>query len=185
VAIAKELGWKKKDVEGIYIAGLLHDIGKIIIDVKVIKKGTSLSVSERNEIERHPQISYDILSKIKFPWKNVENFVRHHHERLDGHGYPDSLKDTELSDGVKILALVDAFDAMTSDRPYRDKLSLGVAFREVLRCKGTQFDEKITHTFFNLLNREISGETKELQILPHLHNMDMSSFKAIASDSNM
>jgi putative nucleotidyltransferase with HDIG domain len=185
VAIAKELGWKKKDVEGIYIAGLLHDIGKIIIDVKVIKKGAILSASERNEIERHPQISYDILSKIKFPWKNIDNFVLHHHERLDGKGYPDSLKETELSDGVKILALVDAFDAMTSDRPYREKLPLGAAFREVMRCKGTQFDEKITFTFFNLLNKEISGEAKELQILPHLKNMDMSNFKEIASDSSM
>ena len=185
VAIAKELGWKKKDVEGIYIAGLLHDIGKIIIDVKVIQKGATLSASERTEIRRHPQISFDILSKIKFPWKNVEKFVLHHHERLDGNGYPDSLKDSELSDGVKILALVDAFDAMTSDRPYREKLSLGVAFREVMRCKGTQFDEKITHTFFNLLSKEISGEVKELQIIPHLQNMDMSSFKAIASDSSM
>jgi putative nucleotidyltransferase with HDIG domain len=185
VAIAKELGWKKKDVEGIYIAGLLHDIGKIIIDVKVITKGATLSASEQSEIKRHPQISYNILSKIKFPWKNIGKFVLHHHERLDGKGYPDSLKETELSDGVKILALVDAFDAMTSDRPYRDKLPLGAAFRELMRCKGTQFDEKITCTFFNLLNKELRGEAKELQILPHLENMDMSSLKAIASDPTM
>jgi len=185
VAIARELGWKKRDLEGIYIAGLLHDIGKIIVDVKVINKGATLTAPEIREIRKHPQISYNILSKIKFPWRNIEKFVLHHHERLDGKGYPHSLKDAELSDGVKILALVDAFDAMTSDRPYRDKLPLVEAFQEVMRCQGTQFDEKITNTFFNLLSRELSGEVKEPQILPHLQNMDMGSFKALASGYTM
>jgi putative nucleotidyltransferase with HDIG domain len=182
VAIARELGWKKKDVEGIYIAGLLHDIGKIIIDVKVINKGATLSTPELTAIRKHPQISYDILSKIRFPWKNIENFVRHHHERLDGKGYPDSLKEAELSDGVKILALVDAFDAMTSDRPYRDKLPVSEALKEVTRCKGTQFDTKITNTFFNVLRKELNGEAKEPHILPHLHNLDMHKVKALSSN---
>jgi putative nucleotidyltransferase with HDIG domain len=168
VAIAKELGWKKKDVEGIYIAGLLHDIGKIIIDTKLIRKGKRLTTYEMNEIRKHPQISYDILSKIRFPWKNIDFFVRHHHERLDGKGYPDALVSEELSDGVKILALVDAFDAMTTDRPYRQKLGLDETFTEVIKCCGTQFDERITKTFFNLLLRELSGEVKEPQILPLL-----------------
>ena len=121
VAIARELGWKENDVEAIYVAGLLHDIGKITIDRGVINKGEDLSVSELSEIKRHPQISYDILSKINFPWKDLVHFVKHHHERVDGRGYPDSLNGEELSDGVKILALADAFDAMTTDRPYRKK----------------------------------------------------------------
>ncbi len=168
VAIAKELGWKKKDVEGIYIAGLLHDIGKIIIDTKVIRKGEGLTSLEMCEIRKHPGISYDILSKIKFPWKNIDFFVRHHHERLDGKGYPDALVSEELSEGVKILGLVDAFDAMTTDRPYRQKLGLDETFTEVIKCCGTQFDEKITKTFFNLLLKELSGEVKEPQILPLL-----------------
>jgi putative nucleotidyltransferase with HDIG domain len=185
VAIARELGWKKRDVEGIYIAGLLHDIGKIIVDVKVIKKGHTLSPPEISEIRKHPQISYNILSKIKFPWKDIGTFVLHHHERMDGTGYPNSLKEAELSDGVKILALVDAFDAMTSNRPYRDKLPLAEAFQEVTRCKGTQFDAKITNTFFRVLSKELSGEIKEPQILPHLQDMDMSNIKALASDLTM
>jgi putative nucleotidyltransferase with HDIG domain len=168
VAIAKELGWKKKDVEGIYVAGLLHDIGKIIIDTKVINKGEKLSAVELSEIKKHPQISYDILSKVKFPWKNVDYFVRHHHERMDGKGYPDALRSTELSDGVKILALADAFDAMTTDRPYRDKMSLDEAFQEVRKCCGTQFDEKITQVFFNLIRRELNGEVRDMRIVPHL-----------------
>jgi putative nucleotidyltransferase with HDIG domain len=169
VAIAKELGWKKKDIEGIYVAGLLHDIGKIIIDTGLIRKGEKLTAGEINEIRKHPEISYDILSKVKFPWKNIDNFVRHHHERMDGKGYPDALMSRELSEGVKILSLADAFDAMTTDRPYRHKLGLDRTFQEFIECCGTQFDEKITGTFFNLLLRELSGEVMELQILPLLN----------------
>jgi putative nucleotidyltransferase with HDIG domain len=176
VAIARELGWKKNDVEGIYVAGLLHDIGKIIIDGEIINKGEKLTAPELSEIQKHPQISYDILSKVKFPWKNVDHFVRHHHERPDGKGYPDALMATELSDGVKILTLADAFDAMTTDRPYRGKMALIDAFREVMRCRGTQFDAIITDTFFRVLRQELRGESKEPQILPHLQNIDVNGF---------
>ena len=185
VAIAKELGWKKKDVEGIYIAGLLHDIGKIIIDTKVIRKDTGLTSLEMTEIRKHPGISYDILSKIKFPWKNIDFFVRHHHERMDGKGYPDALVSAELSEGVKILALVDAFDAMTTDRPYRQKLGLDETFTEVIKCCGTQFDEKITKTFFNLLLKELSGEVKDPQILPLLENAQAGKFGDIRTRTDM
>lgn len=169
VAIARELGWKKKDLEGIYVAGLLHDIGKIIIDTGVIRKGEELTALEFNEIKKHPQVSYAILSKIKFPWKNIEHLVLHHHERPDGKGYPDSLVAPELSEGVKILTLADAFDAMTTDRPYRRKMGIEEAFREVVRCGGTQFDKKITDTFFNVLRKELNGDVKEPQVLPLLN----------------
>ncbi len=121
-----------------------------------------------NEIKRHPQISYDILSKIRFPWKDLVYFVRHHHERVDGKGYPDALIGPDLSDGVKILALADAFDAMTTDRPYRGKLSLFDALREVKKCLGAQFDGNISNVFFRVLKKEIKGEIREAQILPHL-----------------
>lgn len=179
VAIARELGWKKNDVEGLYVAGLLHDIGKIIIDHDIINKGEKLTAPEINEIKRHPQISYDILSKIKFPWKNVDQFVLHHHERIDGTGYPDALMSAEISDGVKILSLADAFDAMTTDRPYRSKMALSGVFQEVMKCSGTQFDAKITNTFFNILRKELNNEVKEKQILPLLGNVDISGFAAL------
>ena len=178
VAIARELGWKKKDVEGIYVAGLLHDIGKIIIDTRLIKKGEQLTSVEIDQIKKHPQISYSILSKIKFPWKNIEHFVRHHHERPDGKGYPDSLMAADLSEGEKILALADAFDAMTTDRPYRAKMGIEEAFQEVTRCIGTQFDQRITDTFFALLQKEMKGDITEPQLLPLLRN-DWPEGKAI------
>jgi HD-GYP domain-containing protein (c-di-GMP phosphodiesterase class II) len=181
VAIAKELGWKKKDLEGIYVAGLLLDIGMIIVDTRVIRKGDELTSLEMSEIQKHPQISYNILSKINFPWKNIEHIVLHHHERLDGKGYPDALRSTELNDGEKILALADAFDAMTTDRPYRNKLGLDEAFREVVKCSGTQFDTTITNTFFHILRKELNGEVREPQILPHLQIRDIGRFKDITS----
>jgi putative nucleotidyltransferase with HDIG domain len=181
VAIARELGWKKKDLEAIYVAGLLHDIGKIIVDSKVIRKGTELTPVEIDEIKRHPQVSYRILSKIKFPWKNVERFVLHHHERLDGKGYPHSLCAPELSEGVKILALADAFDAMTTDRPYREKLGIEEAMCEVMKCSGTQFDKKITTTFYNLLRKELNGDIKEPRIVPLLENINADSVNAYRS----
>lgn len=184
VAIARELEWKEKDIEAIYIAGLLHDIGKIIIDRSVLNKEDKLTELERTEIEKHSQISYDILTKIKFPWQDIADFVKHHHERLDGSGYPDSLMGAELSDGVKILALADAFDAMTSDRPYRGRLSLVEAFREVKKCAGTQFDSKIADVFFRLLQREMKGEVKGVGIAPHLHkksafNLDRVDLRSV------
>jgi putative nucleotidyltransferase with HDIG domain len=178
-AIAKELGWRKKDIEGIYVAGLLHDIGKIIIDTSLIRKDDKLTAVELNEIRKHPQISYDILSKINFPWKNIKYFVRHHHERMDGKGYPDALLSPELSEGVKILILADAFDAMTTDRPYRHKLKLDETLHEVARCCGTQFDERITKTLSNLLLRELSGEVTELQLLPLLKYGEASDITAL------
>ncbi|HET7317548.1 MAG TPA: hypothetical protein VFK23_00285, partial [Nitrospirota bacterium] len=89
------------------------------------------------------------------------------------------------SDGVKILALVDAFDAMTTDRPYRQKLGLDETFREVIKCCGTQFDERITRTFFNLLLRELSGEVKDPQILPLLGQAQTVKLTAFRPGADM
>lgn len=162
-AMAHELGWRGEDVEAMYVAGLLHDIGKITIDRQVINKRGDLTPREQEELRRHPEISYDILTKIRFPWKHVAHVIRHHHERPDGRGYPDALTDGELSDGVKVLALADAFDAMTTDRPYRRRLSVTEAVREVERCIGTQFDRKISATFFRILEKD--GDMKDVPVL--------------------
>jgi len=175
VAIGRELGWSGDDVEGLYIAGLLHDVGKIIVQDRILTKGSVLTEAEIREIKQHPKISYDIISKIKFPWKDVVSTVKHHHERPDGSGYPDSLKDMELSEGAKILALADSFDAMTTNRPYREALTLQDAIEEMKRCLGTQFDPKIMNAFCRALEKEIRGELPEPNILPHLNgNFDPS-----------
>lgn len=168
VAIAKELGWSDTDVEGIYMAGLLHDVGKIVISDAILKTEKSLTPEEISEMKRHPELSYKILSKIRFPWKDVVNTVRHHHERVDGKGYPDAFDSESLSDSVKILTLADSFDAMTTNRPYRGKMELRGVIEELKRCTMTQFDPAIMAAFCSVLEKEIGGELPEPGILPHL-----------------
>ncbi len=168
VAIAKELGWDESDIEGIYIAGFLHDVGKLVISNDILNKKETLTDREVRELRRHPTLSYKILSNIKFPWKDVVKMIRHHHEKLDGTGYPAALRNEDLSDGVKILSLADSFDAMTSERAYRSKMDLTGALEELKRCLGTQFDGKIVAAFCRVLEKEIKGELPEPNILPHL-----------------
>ena len=168
VAIARELGWNEYDVEGIYIAGFLHDVGKIIISSDVLNKKDSLTEKDLKELRRHPVLSSKILSNIKFPWKDVVKTIKHHHERLDGTGYPSALAGEEISEGAKILTLADSFDAMTTDRPYRGRKDLNEALVELKNCLGTQFDGRIVAAFCKILEKEIKGKLPQPNILPHL-----------------
>jgi putative nucleotidyltransferase with HDIG domain len=168
VAIAREMGFSKEDLEGIYIAGLLHDIGKIVIDKAILNKEQTLSKHEKSEIHLHPLIGSEIIRNIKFPWRNIADIIRHHHERGDGHGYPDGLSEDDLSLAVRIITFVDAFDAMTTDRPYRQRLSLEKTIDEICQYMNLQFDKKVTNVFFEILKKEIRGELPEPQILPNL-----------------
>ncbi len=175
VAIAQELGWSEADIEGIYVAGFLHDVGKLVISNEILNKKETLTDKELRELRRHPTLSYKILSNIRFPWKDVVKMIRHHHEKLDGTGYPAALRDRDLSDGVKILSLADSFDAMTSERSYRGRMDLTGALDELKRCLGTQFDGRIVAAFCRVLEKEIKGELPEPNILPHLDgNFDPS-----------
>jgi putative nucleotidyltransferase with HDIG domain len=171
-AIAHELQWSKSDVEAIYIAGLLHDIGKISLDVDLINKGAMLTTQERDKIKRHAEVSYDIVVKIRLPWKDVAEYIRHHHERPDGRGYPDALQAQDLSDGGKILALADSYDAMTSNRPYRPRLSPTEAVDEIRRCEGTQFYTRISSVLCQLIERGLAE--KSMRPSMHQHMEDMS-----------
>ncbi|MBE9528573.1 MAG: HD domain-containing protein [Proteobacteria bacterium] len=166
--VATELGWSDERIEGIRIAGLLHDIGKIAVDRTIINKPSSLSGHECVEINAHPVVGYEILSKIKFPWKGIPFMTRNHHEKIDGTGYPDRLAGDEISQGARIMTLVDAFDAMTTDRPYRRRLSFTVAMGELKKHSSTQFDPDIVHSFVSVLKKEASGRADRTTILPLL-----------------
>jgi putative nucleotidyltransferase with HDIG domain len=167
-AIARELGWNEHDIEGIYVAGYLHDVGKLAISNDLLNKVTPFTSEDLAEIRKHSTLSHTITAKINFPWKNVEDMVWHHHERLDGHGYPEALAHEALSDGVRILSLADSFDAMTSQRPYRQKMDVQTAIGELRKCLDSQFDDKIMLVFCRVLDKEIKGELLEPEILPHL-----------------
>lgn len=168
VAVARELGWNDHDLEGIYVAGYLHDVGKIIVNSDVLNKKELLTAPEMRELRAHSVLSFTIISKIKFPWRDVLHMIKHHHERVDGSGYPEEIGREGLSEGVRILTIADAFDAMTSDRPYRDKLTMEAALQELKNCADAQFDARIVAAFCRVLEKEIRGELEEPNILPHL-----------------
>lgn len=158
VAIARGLNLPDTEVQAIQVASLLHDVGKIATDRAVLTKGTALSRSEERELQRHPCTSYDILSEIRFPYPEVARLARHHHERLDGAGYPDGKTGEEIPIGSRIIAVADAFDAMVSNRPYRRSLPLMHALREICGELSRHFDSDVVQVFFRILRTELNGE---------------------------
>jgi putative nucleotidyltransferase with HDIG domain len=135
---ANELMLPKKDIEVLEYASLLHDIGKIGVEDNILRKPTSLTSEEYNIVRNHPMIGSNILKDIPF-LEEVRELVLHHHERYDGKGYPDGLSGERIPMGARLLAVVDSFDSMTTDRYYRSAMSPERALAEIKRCSGKQF----------------------------------------------
>lgn len=140
--LSKKLGIKGKELEKIHMAAQLHDIGKIGIPDKILKKDGSLSPQEWEYIKRHSKVGYDILNKSK-KLKNISTIVLYHHERWDGKGYPSGLSGVDIPLGFRIIAVCDSIDAMTSERPYRDAMSFEKCINEIIINKGLMFDPVI------------------------------------------
>jgi len=138
-AIAKEMRLPKEKIEGIHMAGLIHDIGKIAVPAEILSKPSKLSKMEMDLIKAHSQVGYELLKEIDFPWP-VANIVLQHHERLDGVGYPQGLKGDEILLEARILAVADVVEAMASHRPYRPALGLDAALDEIKQGKGKLYE---------------------------------------------
>ncbi|MDH3393251.1 MAG: HD domain-containing protein, partial [Desulfobulbaceae bacterium] len=138
-AIAKNLGLSIDKIEGVYMAGLLHDIGKIRVPSGILSYPGRLSNAEFAIIKPHPEIGYNILKGIDFPWP-LADIVLQHHERLDGSGYPQGLKGNEILQKAKILTVADVVEAMSSHRPYRAALGIDRALEEITANKGIYYD---------------------------------------------
>jgi response regulator RpfG family c-di-GMP phosphodiesterase len=162
--IAREMGWSDDEVEGITIAGYLHDIGKLIVDLSVINSPERFSAKDSKEMSRHPSAGYEILSPISHPYADIPLMARYHHERMDGNGYPDGLKGDQIPTGARIVTLADSFDAMTTDRPYRKKLPLEDVLEDFRANTGTQFDPQVVCAFCRAFLKEIEG-TRERRLL--------------------
>ncbi len=162
--IAREMGWSEDEVEGIQIAGYLHDIGKLIVDRDIINAPYRIDAKSSSELNRHPNAGYEILAPIRHPYADIPFMAKHHHERLDGRGYPDGLIDHQIPVGTKIVSLADAFDAMTTDRPYRRRRSFEDVVVDLRENSGTQFDGKVVAAFARAILKEVKGETKDRRI---------------------
>jgi len=166
--VARELGWGEDEVEGIQIAGYLHDVGKLVVDRNIINAPYQIDAKQSSELNRHPLAGYEILLPINHPYADIPLMAKYHHERLDGRGYPDGLMDEQIPLGAKIVSLADSFDAMTTDRPYRRRRSFEDVVRDLRQNSGTQFDGKVVVAFARAILKEVIGETKERRIIKML-----------------
>lgn len=144
--MGKALGLNEKQMNDMKAVGLLHDIGKIAIDERILNKPGKLQKEEWQEMKRHPEIGYRLIASSP-DLKTYASVVLSHHERYDGKGYPNGLVGEEIPELARVLSIIDGFDAMTSERTYKTALSPEEAVLELIRCKGTQFDPRLTDIF--------------------------------------
>jgi putative nucleotidyltransferase with HDIG domain len=147
--IARALGAGPRRMEAIRMGGPLHDIGKLGVDPAILQKPSALDELELEQIKRHPVVGARMI-RGRRALRGAVDCVLHHHERWDGTGYPHGLGGHEIPFEARVLAVADAYDAMTSDRPYRQALSHEEAVAEVERCAGTQFDPQVARAFLSL-----------------------------------
>jgi putative nucleotidyltransferase with HDIG domain len=147
--VARRLGWSAEQLATLRIGGPLHDIGKLAVSDEVLRKEGKLDPEEIDQIRQHPKIGARILLRMA-ALREAIPYVLYHHERWDGLGYPSGKAGEEIPVEARVLAVADAFDAMTSDRPYRRALSRDEALAEVERCAGTQFDPEIARVFLEV-----------------------------------
>jgi len=141
-AIAREMGLPAKQIYGIHIIGVVHDIGKIAVPGDILSKPGRLNTEELNIIKTHPQVAYDVLKNVEFPWPVAETVLQHH-ERLDGSGYPNGISGDAMILEARILCVADVVESMVSHRPYRPALGLKKALREIVRNKGVLYDPTV------------------------------------------
>jgi len=160
VMIARRMGYTGEKLEQLQYAALLHDIGKIGIPKEIINKPSRLTDEEYEVIKTHPVIGSNILKEIsEIP--DIAIGARWHHERYDGKGYPDQLMGTEIPEIARIIGVADAYDAMTSNRSYRDLLSQETVSRELEKGKASQFDPQIAEIMLGLIKEDTNYKMHE------------------------
>jgi len=153
MAIAQEMKLPQDKIEGIRIASLVHDIGKVNLPTEIISKPNKLIDVEFNLIKNYPKVGYDILKKVDFPWPIAE-IVLQHQEKIDGSGYPRGLKGSEICIEAKILGVANVVEAMSSYKSYRPALSIGEALAEIVENKSTLFDPEVVDTCITLFKEK-------------------------------
>ena len=155
--LAKQLRLPDDRVDIIRYVGLLHDVGKVGIRDEIMKKPGRYTLEEYEEMKAHAKIGADMLAGLKFLGKG-QDWVRYHHERWDGKGFPEGLSGEQIPLEARILACADSFDAMTTDRPYKAKMDFEAARQELIRCSGTQFDPKVVEAMLKVIDKLEQGK---------------------------
>jgi diguanylate cyclase (GGDEF)-like protein len=163
VNLGRRLGLSGDELDHIRLGGLLHDVGKIAVPSSILSKPGPLTSSERDLIERHPMIGYELLRDLGL--SPVDTYVLHHHERWDGHGYPDGLAGPEIPLGARLILVADAFDALTSDRAYRNKVSVEAAMHELQGEAGRQFDPLVVAVLHEHLSESAATDNDDVHEL--------------------
>jgi hypothetical protein len=163
--IAREMGWTDDEVEGIAVAGYLHDIGKLVVERDIINAPYRIDAKQSSELNRHPAAGYEILLPISHPYADIPLTARYHHERIDGRGYPEGLTGDQIPLVAKIVSLADSFDAMTTDRPYKKRRGMEDVVDDFRRNTGKQFAPEVVASFCRALLKEVNGEVKNRRII--------------------
>ena len=153
VAIGKRLGLSDWRMEGLRLAAMIHDVGKITVPSEILNRPGRLSKSEFEIIRAHPETGYGIVRAVRFPWP-VAEMIRQHHERLDGSGYPRGMKDGDILEEARIIAVADVVDAMASHRPYRPSRGIDAAIMELLAKRGTAYDPRAVDAAIDALQND-------------------------------
>lgn len=174
VELAKAIDYE--DVESIRLSGLLHDIGKISVDTKILNKPSALTVEEFAEIQKHPMTAFNILDVSEI-FKQVKDIVKSHHEKMDGTGYPEKLIGENIPLGARIVAIADVFDSLTSKRAYRDPMPLDEALSIIKQDAGTHFDQHLVDTFLPIA-KEMYNSWSELETSPAVEELLTIEFQS-------
>jgi putative nucleotidyltransferase with HDIG domain/PAS domain S-box-containing protein len=148
-AIAREMGWSEADASGVWVAAMIHDIGKVAVPSEILNKPGKLSELEFELIKSHPQIGFDVVKDVEFAWP-VAQSVLQHHERLDGSGYPSGCAGSEICPGARVLAVADTVEAMQSRRPHREELGLDAALETIAAGRETLYDPVVVDACIKL-----------------------------------
>ncbi len=167
-AIGEAMGVDAGEVAALRSAGYLHDIGKVAVDRRLFSKASALNPEEFREMADHTVVGHQIVSSVEFPWPKIHESVRWHHERSDGSGYPDALAGDDLPMAVRIMALADTFDAMTSTRPYREPLSLGSALSDLVRMAPQKYDPNVVQALLIQVRRDAVGSNRTPLLADHM-----------------
>lgn len=180
-AIGEALGMNPSDVASLRSAAYLHDIGMVAVDKRLFGKPSQLDAEESLAMRDHTIVGHQIVSHVQFPWPQIPEIVRWHHERGDGSGYPDGLHGNEIPQAVRIVALADTFDAMTSERPYRERMSVGAALQELIRMTPQKYDPQALQALLIQVRRDAVGSNRIPILDPHAMNLSATDVDQLAS----